>query len=765
MKTTTKLFTTYLRRTILIAVLGIFLISMATRVFMLQNQAQSTAQERFDQISKILAENETELKAVQEDLNQKYIRNAEIIAYMVQRHPELPDNVQRMKEIAALVGVEEVCVFDETGTIYAGTHPEYNGMSFDSGEQMAFFKPMLTDHSLKLVQEPTPNTYDGALMQYAAVWSEDGAFILQVGKNPEVAMRITEQYKLSQILPLLRISSSAQLYAIDPDTGEITGSTLAEATGKNLSELGVELAQVQGGKTAFYTTFNGEKSYCVFDMRDGILLGRVVTNSSLYGELPLFAFVLVLVLLILAFILTYAVKNRVNELVVQNLEEANRKLHLITAGELEERLDLRGSSEFADLSDCVNALVESLSDKLNDEYQYQAELTEAIKLADAANKAKSSFLFSMSHDIRTPLNAIIGFCVMAEKHIDDQERVRDCLSKINSAGGHLLFLVNDVLDMARIESGRTDLNPQAHSVTASMENVRALLSADMENMGLDFTLECRVQDDIAVFDATRMEQISMNLLSNAMKFTPAGGSVRYTLTQIGRTEDGCATYQGVVTDTGIGMTPEFCRRAFDAFEQANTSTVSGVSGTGLGLTVTKALVDKMGGSISCTSELGVGTTVTYTVSFRIGDPGEIEQEPGCEAAEAADEQPVERKRILLVEDNELNREIAYEILADSGYLVECAEDGQIAVDKMSQSEPGYYDLILMDIQMPNMNGYEATEAIRKLEDPALANIPIVAFTANAFAEDQNKAYSVGMNGHLAKPIDVPKLLETLSYFL
>ena len=259
-----------------------------------------------------------------------------------------------------------------------------------------------------------------------------------------------------------------------------------------------------------------------------------------------------------------------------------------------------------------------------------------------------------------------------------------------------------------------------------------------------------------------MEQVSMNLISNALKFTPAGGTVRYTVTQIDCDQEGYATYQGVLTDTGIGMSPEFCARVFDAFEQEHTSTISGVSGTGLGLTVTKNLIEKMGGTISCTSELGVGTTFTFCVSFKIGAPEDVQRsEPMYEVEETVSE----GKRILLVEDNELNREIAYEILTDSGYLVECAEDGVIAVDKVSRAKPGYYHVILMDIQMPNMNGYEATEAIRKLEDPGLANIPIIAFTANAFAEDQNHAYSVGMNGHLAKPIDVQKLLETLSYFL
>lgn len=386
-----------------------------------------------------------------------------------------------------------------------------------------------------------------------------------------------------------------------------------------------------------------------------------------------------------------------------------------------------------------------------------AELSSALEKANIANQSKTKFLFNMSHDIRTPMNAILGFSMMAEKHIDNKARALDSLAKLNSAGKHLQRLINDVLDMSRIESGKMTFDLQAHHIPTLLNDTREMFAMEMQKKDISFTVSWELDDEVVFLDRLRMDQVELNLVSNALKYTPEGGTVTYTIKQVGKSEDGYATYQGIVKDTGIGMSEEFCARVFEPFEREKTSTVDGIQGTGLGLAITKSLIDQMDGTINCRSEKGVGTEFIFTVTFKTGTEADLPKK----AANLSAKSDFTEKRILLVEDNELNREIAHEILEEYGFLIEAAEDGDIAVDMVKDSVPGYYDLILMDIQMPRMDGYEATREIRKLEDPALANIPIIAMTANAFAEDRKNAMDAGMNEHVAKPIDVPKLINVL----
>ncbi|MBR5230369.1 MAG: diguanylate cyclase [Firmicutes bacterium] len=389
------------------------------------------------------------------------------------------------------------------------------------------------------------------------------------------------------------------------------------------------------------------------------------------------------------------------------------------------------------------------------------DLATALEKANLANQSKSKFLFNMSHDIRTPMNAILGFVMMAEKHIDDKERVLDCLSKLDSAGKHLLRLINDVLDMSRIESGKMSFNLQPHHIPTILKDTQEMFTSEMQKKDIVFTVSWDIQDEFAMLDRLRMDQVELNLVSNALKYTPEGGRVDYSFRQLGKDNDGTATYQISVKDTGIGMAPEFAARVFEPFEREKSSTVNGIQGTGLGLAIVKSLVEQMGGSIICNSELGVGTEFVVTVKLQIASedlmPKKVE--------ELVTKASFTDKRILLVEDNELNREIAVEILAEVGFIMESAEDGDIAVDMVKKSEPGYYDLILMDIQMPRMDGYTATKAIRALENKELAGIPIIAMTANAFAEDRKNAMEAGMNEHIAKPIDIPKLFDVLRQIL
>ena len=521
----------------------------------------------------------------------------------------------------------------------------------------------------------------------------------------------------------------------------------------------------------------------------------------------------------------------------------------------------------------------------------RADLQDALDAAQHANRAKTTFLNNMSHDIRTPMNAIIGFTSLAAAHIDNKEQVRDYLTKIATSSNHLLSLINDVLDMSRIESGKVKIEEKESSLPEILHDLKTIVQADIMSKQLDFYIDTvDVVNEHVLCDRLRLNQILLNLLSNAMKFTKPGGMVSVRILQKKNAPEGYAAYEFQIKDTGIGMSPEFLKHVFDPFERERTSTVSGIQGTGLGMAITKNIVDMMGGTVSVESEAGKGTTFTVSLQFKTcSDPvkqetipelkglralvadddfntcssvtkmlsdigmrpdwttsgkeallrvklaveqedeyaayiidwlipdmngvevvrrirgiigegtpiiiltaydwSDIEEEARKAGVTAFCSKPIflselrevlespfavsnsqealqetfsfHGKKLLLVEDNELNQEIAVEILQEAGFAVDVADDGSVAVKRMKEAKPGQYDLILMDIQMPVMNGYEATKQIRALENSDIANIPIIAMTANAFDEDKKAALEAGMNGHMAKPIDVSKLLELL----
>ena len=524
----------------------------------------------------------------------------------------------------------------------------------------------------------------------------------------------------------------------------------------------------------------------------------------------------------------------------------------------------------------------------------RADLRVALEAAEHANRAKTTFLNNMSHDIRTPMNAIIGFTSLAATHIDNKEQVRGYLAKIMTSSRHLLSLINDVLDMSRIESGKVKIDAVPVHLPDVIHDLRTIIQTNAAAKQLDLFIDTEdVHDENIIADKLRLNQILLNILGNAIKFTRPGGTIRIRVIQKPTAPDGFADYEFRIKDNGIGMSPEFQQHIFEAFSREDSSTVSGIQGTGLGMAITKNLVDMMGGKIAVHSEEGKGSEFIVDLRFALSgeavqhekipqlqglralvadddantclntgrmlreigmrpewtisgkeaviraqdaldqgdefsvyiidwlmpdmngvetvrrirrivgndkpiiiltayDWADIEEEAREAGVSAFCSKPIFMselrdaltrpfhvkqelpaavhqgfidKKILLVEDNALNQEIAQSILQENGFHVELANDGTEAVDKMAHAAPGQYDLILMDIQMPKMDGYEATRRIRALPDAAQAGVPIVAMTANAFAEDKRAALEAGMNGHIAKPIEIPKLMGTLKEIL
>lgn len=398
----------------------------------------------------------------------------------------------------------------------------------------------------------------------------------------------------------------------------------------------------------------------------------------------------------------------------------------------------------------------------NDTQELNAKLQIAAENAESANRAKSTFLFNMSHDIRTPMNAIIGYADLAVRHSDDPAKLKKYMENIQVCGQNLLMLLNNVLDLARIENDKTEMEYSVSDVEKDFRNCLAMFRNQADSKGQTLTVTTQLPYPYIYADIPHLTEVCTNLVSNAVKYTGAGGTIRCGVTQKPGEKEGWCDTVVTVADNGIGMSQEFQKHIFEPFERERTSTVSKVEGSGIGMGIVKKLVGLMGGTVEVESKIGVGSTFTVTIPCRIVSEEEAQAK---RAADPADRESLRGTRILLTEDNDLNAEIATELLQEEGCTVDRAKDGVECVDMLEKAANGTYQLILMDVQMPVMNGYDATKKIRKMDDPQKANIPIVAMTANAFSEDKQVALDAGMNDHIAKPINMSVLVPTLRKYL
>ena len=990
-------------RTRLIIFISIFLCVLFLSCLVIQTRS---ANQHFKDSSKIIASqienliavNETEKNELQASLKEDYIARARAMAYILEENSGIEKDYNELCKAARLLNIDEVNVFDKNGLIAYSTVKDYVGFSIYSGGQVAFFEPMMTDQSLELCQDLTPNTKEGKLIMYAAVWRTDGDSVIQIGITPQRLLAALERNDISKVLDRMPVDN-AVYFVYDTENDKIVTSTDKSLSGLKNSETQINL-NASSDLLNNVTIDGAEYVYTVNDF-GSYRIGMCQERKHLYREARINAYILfgflTASLAVLFMLVSYLIKSEkagrqkyideltaitdqltsykravlsdalisfeanltknqlyygvwkddngaevplseiigldlpcsydeyirtwnsrfVKNVSTDSFSDSTDREHLLRVfenGDTEITFDyeaktISGRSTWLRRSICmtpnqngeviaytsvkdISALIEQkkreeayvralateydsitvvtvtenkyedkvsihsrlsgaiasivgsdvaneenfkkkvdgfvkylhphdrdrfgkeaarerilesfaenkthivdfrvmrpdqsyvyyqmrfvplkddsgrisgmiaclrdIDNEIRREFGIRQELENAKIAAEAANRAKSSFLFNMSHDIRTPMNAIIGFTEIAQKHIDDKERVKESLEKVKLSGKHLLSLINDVLDMSRVESGKVKIEEEPLCIDIAKDELYSLLagSAADKDIVLTSDIDESVTHHWIYVDRLCLMRVLQNIVSNSIKYTNPGGKINILAEELPCEEEGYAGFRYTVSDTGIGMSEEFLKHIFEPFSRAESATKSGVVGTGLGMSITKSFVELMGGTINIESEPGAGTTVVIELKNRIAEPvnpvDEIPEEGYPELS---------GKKILLVEDNELNREIAAEILEEEGVIMDFAEDGDIAVEKMRTAEPGKYDLILMDIQMPRMNGYEATKAIRKLPGGYAAGIPIIAMTANAFEEDKQNALSAGMNGHLAKPVDIPKLLGTLN---
>ena len=393
---------------------------------------------------------------------------------------------------------------------------------------------------------------------------------------------------------------------------------------------------------------------------------------------------------------------------------------------------------------------------------YTEEIRKSAEKARKANEAKTRFLFNMSHDIRTPMNAIVGFSGLLEKSIHDEKKSLDYIKKIRVSSDILLTIINQVLEMARIESGKITLNPESVNIREMVEAMNTVFESSLTKKSLEYQCSLNVVHDQILCDKTKMEEIILNVVSNSIKYTNPHGKITVSIDELDSEDEKNADYKVVVEDNGIGMSQDYLPHIFEEFSREHTSTETRVAGTGLGLPIVKSLVDRMGGTIEVESEEGKGTRFIMKFSFPVSLENQVREKEKQNIPDITEK--LEGKRILLAEDNELNAEIAETVLEETGIKVKHVEDGIQCIEELKKMPEKYYDVILMDVQMPNMDGYTATQRIRDLDD-SRAEIPIIAMTANAYDEDRRKAQEAGMDGFLAKPLDVDEMMRLLAQII
>ena len=610
------------------------------------------------------------------------------------------------------------------------------------------------------------------LSQFAQIFIAQGKMVRDSAYTAEQIARIMESAQLPNTrdtgpweaaFSLINAEHGTVILAIDPETTRVLGAAGKNLAGKTAEELDMPEGAYRKMGHGFHATIENISYY-------GIVYGRLIDMKKMYGAQGV-AVILNLLFAVLALaVLGWSFSKYLDRNLIRPLIQVNRDLEKIAGGDLKAFVNAHTMPELSVLSDQINRVKENtFALQLQEKKQQQLLAVEAER-ADAANAAKRVFLSRMSHNIRTPMNGIIGMTAIAEAHIDEKDRVLDALGKIDDSSKQLLSLINEVLDMSMMEFGQMTLLEEEFQLSSLVDETIEELRPFVETREHQLVVETNnLVHDYVVGAPGRVREIFTNIIDNAVKYTPRGGRIRVTISELPADIRYAGKYLFVFEDNGIGMEPEVAARIFEPFEGAKNDQYSGeIQGTGLGLSIVKSIVQLMNGSIEVESVPEEGSRFSVTISLKL-QKREAGEEVSAEKYEVRledfREEDYSDKRVLLVEDNELNREIATEILGMTGITIEEAFDGQQAVLRMTEVPEGYFDLILMDIQMPVMDGYIATRMIRNMQRTDTKKLPIIAMTANAFPEDVEAAKASGMDEHIAKPLELDRLKEVLMKWL
>ena len=662
------------------------------------------------QLEDVIEENKESYQTLLETLKEEYTLRAETVANLLEMEGRLYQTTEEYRKIAKQLRVDEIHIINTGGCIVAGTNPEYFGYSFSSGEQMGYFKPMLTDKTLSMCQDMVPNTAEGKMMMYAIVWNSSGTAMIQIGITPSRLLAKMNSASVENLVRQMPITSGMNIFLLNASTGKMLATTRQDVLLYELQDSDrLEEGNLQEGKR--YRTsvkISDRQQYLVYEK---------------YGEY--------------------------NLAVSYDILEANQNLIYVAA-----TMFLVLVLSFLIIFYITERSVAAID-------KNEEALKQAKEAAERANAAKTGFLSRMSHDIRTPLNGIIGMIEISDHHREDRALVDANRAKEKVAAKHLLELINDVLEFNKLDEENLQLTKEPFCLKELWQEIITIVEPRAADKGVLLKYEEQTEGTAVgcvLGSSLHVRQIFINILGNAIKYTDAGGYVlcQVTIKAIGENLISCQT---VISDNGIGMSPAFLPHLFEPFSRENTDKKSVTQGTGLGMSIVKHLIDKMDGTVTVESKKGVGTIFTVTLLFE----GLKEQE--CKKIEEEDQNvDLSGMRVLLAEDNELNMEIAETFLTDAGVQITKAYNGKEEVERYLEQPAGTFDAILTDLMMPIMDGCEAARAIRSSGRADAESIPIIALTANAFWEDAERVKREGMNEHLPKPLDVGKMLSVLAKY-
>lgn len=695
---------------ILISFIIIWIGSVSLQMLSNRHNAWIASEMILQQLEDVIEENKESYQTLLETLKEEYTLRAETVANLLEMEGRLYQTTVEYRKIAKQLRVDEIHIINTGGCIVAGTNPEYFGYSFSSGEQMGYFKPMLTDKTLSMCQDMVPNTAEGKMMMYAIVWNSSGTAMIQIGITPSRLLAKMNSASVENLVRQMPITSGMNIFLLNASTGKMLATTRQDVLLYELQDSDrLEGGNLQEGKR--YRTsvkISGRQQYLVYEKYGeynlAVSYGILEANQNLiYVAATMF------LVLVLSFLIIFYITERSIAAIDKNEEE----------------------------------------------------LKQAKEAAERANAAKTGFLSRMSHDIRTPLNGIIGMIEISDRHREDRALVDANRAKEKVAAKHLLELINDVLEFNKLDEENLQLTKEPFCLKELWQEIITIVEPRAADKGVLLKYEEQTEGTAVgcvLGSSLHVRQIFINILGNAIKYTDAGGYVlcQVTIKAIGENLISCQT---VISDNGIGMSPAFLPHLFEPFSRENTDKKSVTQGTGLGMSIVKHLIDKMDGTVTVESKKGVGTIFTVTLLFE----GLKEQE--CKKIEEEDQSAdLSGMRVLLAEDNELNMEIAETFLTDAGVQITKAYNGKEEVERYLEQPAGTFDAILTDLMMPIMDGCEAARAIRSSGRADAESIPIIALTANAFWEDAERVKREGMNEHLPKPLDVGKMLSVLAKY-